>query len=160
MVYTKRPAKSYGGRKCGHKKNICEDHCARPWRTRRSSNVALESEYGLSVLRNFWTAYRFHLKFVYRQCHKLSGIGTGLLAIIHLERRQKEVNLWNTTLTEHLIVSNYCPGLLAPTEVITKVRTHSAAILTRSPEISRWHLRMTPVIESSESMTWARVCLG
>jgi hypothetical protein len=26
MVYTKRPLKSYGGRNCGHRKNICENH--------------------------------------------------------------------------------------------------------------------------------------
>jgi hypothetical protein len=25
MVYTTRPPKSYGGRKCGHRKNICEN---------------------------------------------------------------------------------------------------------------------------------------
>jgi hypothetical protein len=26
MVYTKRPRKSYGGRNCGHRKDICENH--------------------------------------------------------------------------------------------------------------------------------------
>jgi hypothetical protein len=26
MVYTKRPPQSYGGRNCGHRKNICENH--------------------------------------------------------------------------------------------------------------------------------------
>jgi hypothetical protein len=30
MVYTKRPPKSYGGRKCGHRKNICGDHWSKP----------------------------------------------------------------------------------------------------------------------------------
>jgi hypothetical protein len=29
MVYTKRSPKSYGGRKCGHRKYICENHCSR-----------------------------------------------------------------------------------------------------------------------------------
>jgi hypothetical protein len=28
MVYTKRPPKSYSGRYCGHRKNICENHCS------------------------------------------------------------------------------------------------------------------------------------
>jgi hypothetical protein len=32
MVYTKRSSQSYGGRKCGHRKNICENHCcSRNW---------------------------------------------------------------------------------------------------------------------------------
>jgi hypothetical protein len=28
MVYTKRPPKSYGGRNCGHRRNIFENHCS------------------------------------------------------------------------------------------------------------------------------------
>jgi hypothetical protein len=32
MVYTKRPPKSYFGPKCGHRKNICENHCSRALR--------------------------------------------------------------------------------------------------------------------------------
>jgi hypothetical protein len=67
---------------------------ARAWRTPKSFNIVLQAEYGLFTLRTkFWTTYWFCLKFVHRHRRRLPWIGRGLLAIVHLEGIQQEVNV-------------------------------------------------------------------
>jgi hypothetical protein len=59
MVYTKRPPKSYGGRKCCHRKNIFENHCSRRCyhklffpRAKNGSPIGPKGQESLQALEN------------------------------------------------------------------------------------------------------------